>query len=307
MNRNEYLHAIKSVGEILQYYDSKKQIPVFGYGATVPPSVNRASHCFALNGDIFNPEVDGLEGVQAAYKSALQNVNLYGPTNFAPTLEMVCDMAESARVTQDNQKYFILLIITDGIINDMQKTIDQVVRGSSLPLSIVIVGVGSDDFESMDILDADEVPLYSMKYKREMAADIVQFVPYREFKGNPQQLARETLDEIPGQLLGFMKKNNIEPLPQTEEGRRRMQQALSMKKSLGGDQNAKGLENFFFRRKEAFMEKMTDMGMDIMQVKDFIEEKGIHEENPELVLDHMGKPTYANALKFSFEQQRPQN
>ena len=94
MNRNEYLHAIKSVGEILQYYDSKKLIPVFGYGATIPPIVNRASHCFALNGDIFNPEVDGLEGVQAAYKSALQNVNLYGPTNFAPTLELICDMAE---------------------------------------------------------------------------------------------------------------------------------------------------------------------------------------------------------------------
>ena len=92
-------------------------------------------------------------------------------------------------------------------------------RGSSLPLSIVIVGVGSDDFENMDTLDADEVPLYSMKYKKEMAADIVQFVPYREFKGNPKQLARETLDEIPGQLLGFMKKNNIDPLPQTEEGK----------------------------------------------------------------------------------------
>ena len=71
MNKNEYLHAIKAVGEILQFYDSKKHIPVFGYGATVPPAVNRASHCFALNGDIFNPEVDGLEGVTAAYKSAL--------------------------------------------------------------------------------------------------------------------------------------------------------------------------------------------------------------------------------------------
>ena len=55
-----------------------------------------------------------------------------------------------------------------------------------------------------------------------MAADIVQFVPYREFKGNPKQLARETLDEIPGQLLGFMKKNNIDPLPQTEEGKRKI-------------------------------------------------------------------------------------
>ena len=53
------------------------------------------------------------------------------------------------------------------------------------------------------------------------------------------------------------------------------------------------------------MQKMVDMGMDIMQVKDFIEEQAIHEENPELVLDYMGKPTYANALKFSFAQQRP--
>ena len=124
MQRNEYLAAIKATGDILQYYDSKKQIPVFGYGATVPPAVNRASHCFALNGDIFNPECDGLEGITAAYKSALKNVNLYGPTNFAPTVEMIADMAEEARVNQGNQKYFILLIITDGIINDMQKTID---------------------------------------------------------------------------------------------------------------------------------------------------------------------------------------
>jgi hypothetical protein len=33
-------------------------------------------------------------------------------------------MAEAERVDQLHQKYNILLIITDGIINDMQKTID---------------------------------------------------------------------------------------------------------------------------------------------------------------------------------------
>lgn len=95
-----------------------------GFGACIPPVQSKASHCFALNGDIFDPECDGLEGVISAYKSSLKNVNLYGPTNFAPILELVCDMAEEEKVTQDHQKYFILLIITDGIINDMQKTID---------------------------------------------------------------------------------------------------------------------------------------------------------------------------------------
>ena len=158
---------------------------MLGFGACVPPHTNRASHCFALNGDIFDPEVDGLDGVISAYKSSLKNVNLYGPTNFAPIVEMVCDMAEEEKVSQVHQKYFILLIITDGIINDMQKTIDQIVRGSTLPMCIIIVGVGSDDFESMDILDADDVPLYSQKYKKHMEADIVQFVPFREFRNDP--------------------------------------------------------------------------------------------------------------------------
>jgi hypothetical protein len=80
----------------------------------------------------------------------------------------------------------------------MQKTIDQIVRGSTLPLSIIIVGVGSDEFLSMDMLDADETPLFSMKYQKYMEADIVQFVPFRDFRDDPMLLAKETLEEVPG-------------------------------------------------------------------------------------------------------------
>lgn len=50
-----------------------------------------------------------------------------------------------------------------------------------MPLSIIIVGVGSADFTAMDQLDADEVPLYSQKYRKHMDADIVQFVPFRDY------------------------------------------------------------------------------------------------------------------------------
>ena len=46
-------------------------------------------------------------------------------------------------------------------------------RGSDLPLSIVIVGVGEAEFDSMDVLDADDEPLYSQKYKKNMSRDIV--------------------------------------------------------------------------------------------------------------------------------------
>ena len=89
------------------------------------------------------------------------------------------------------------MIITDGIINDMEKTIDEIVRGSDLPLSIVIVGVGGADFAAMDQLDGDDEPLYSKKYRKYWSRDIVQFVPFEEFKGDTLRLAKETLEEIP--------------------------------------------------------------------------------------------------------------
>lgn len=96
---------------------------------------------------------------------------------------------------------------------DLEKTIDQVVRGSSLPISFIIVGVGDADFSHMDTLDSDDDLLYSKRFKKHMEADIVQFVPFREFRNNPVQLARETLDEVPRQLLDYFKKRKIAPLP----------------------------------------------------------------------------------------------
>ena len=47
-------------------------------------------------------------------------------------------------------KYYIILILTDGLINDMEATTDEIVRASSLPISMIIVGVGNEDFSSMD-------------------------------------------------------------------------------------------------------------------------------------------------------------
>jgi hypothetical protein len=53
------------------------------------------------------------------------------------------------------KSYSILLILTDGEIHDMEQTKDLLVRASQLPLSVIIIGVGNEDFESMIELDSD--------------------------------------------------------------------------------------------------------------------------------------------------------
>lgn len=46
----------------------------------------------------------------------------------------------------------------------MEQTVNEIVRATNMALSIIIVGVGNEDFTLMHELDADDTPLYSKLY-----------------------------------------------------------------------------------------------------------------------------------------------
>jgi len=207
---NQYVTAIRAVGDIIQDYDSDNQYPALGFGARIPPD-GRVSHEFFLNLSD-SPYCDGIEGILAAYHNSLINVQLYGPTNFAPVIRHVARFAQAYR--NDASNYFVLLIITDGIITDFEETKRSIISASDLPMSIIIVGVGSEDFEAMDELDSDDALLTcgGMTAKR----DIVQFVEIQKFINHggfwtKSELAKEVLAEIPDQVVGYMRSKHFLP------------------------------------------------------------------------------------------------
>ncbi len=66
-----------------------------GFGADIPGVTSKEpSHCFAINGDAFNPEIQGIANVENVYKKVLQNIKLSGPTYFQQIIKFVNDMAE---------------------------------------------------------------------------------------------------------------------------------------------------------------------------------------------------------------------
>ncbi|XP_071448546.1 copine-8-like [Hetaerina americana] len=212
---NSYEIAIQSIGNIIKDYDSDQSFPVLGFGACIPPH-GVVSHEFFVNLTQDNPYCIGIEGVLTAYRNCIKQVQLYGPTNFSPVINHVAKFAMTYR---DGTNYFILLIITDGVITDMPKTIQAIVSASALPMSIIIVGVGSADFGAMEVLDSDGTPLTAPNGSRAVR-DIVQFVPLRNFMKSGVDyhtamvtLAKEVLAEIPSQFLSYMKVNNVVPPP----------------------------------------------------------------------------------------------
>jgi hypothetical protein len=202
--------VLRAVTDILDQYDSDKKYPFFGFGG-IPESMNWAhiSHCFPLNGNVSNPVIIGVEEIVGHYKSNLNMIKLMGPTHFAEVMKTAREMVEKC---EDKKMYHVLMIITDGEIHDIDETIAEISKmaKANLPISIVIVGVGNEDFSNMVRLNRDDLAIAAG------VKDIVKFVKYQDIvrRSEPAQvagnLAALVLEEIPSSVVKcFMEKGQL--------------------------------------------------------------------------------------------------
>lgn len=168
------------------------------------------SDCFPLNGDAKNPEIHTIDEVIRIYDQNSKNIKLLGPTRFAQVIAECKKIVEGGK----NPKMFhILMILTDGEIHDLKETIDEIadISKRNLPLSIVIVGLGDEEFSNMVRLDGDELAI------RAGVKDIVQFLKMNEVvkRSRPEEvnanLAALVLEEIPGQMIQHFKEKGMYP------------------------------------------------------------------------------------------------
>lgn len=216
---NQYLQAIQAVGSVCQDYDSDKMFPALGFGAKVPPNME-LSHEFPLNFNPQNPYCAGIQGIVQAYQNCVPQIQLWGPTNVAPIVYHVARFAEAAQKEEPVKgphAYFVLLLLTDGAITDFDETRTAIVYASSLPMSLIIVGVGDADFNAMNQLDGDDGVLKAPN-GQPVQRDIVQFVPFRDFqRASAAELARHVLAEVPQQVTKYFSMRGMEPKPRRQE------------------------------------------------------------------------------------------
>jgi hypothetical protein len=210
---NQYQDAIKYVGQILEPYDADKRYTVLGFGARVKQAdgtFSTAQHCIPI--PTAGGEVTGVDGILEAYKQSLPDLMLSGPTLLAPLVSAICSTVAAAGCRPDRQRYTVLLVLTDGTINDMEQALSALIQASAQPMSVIIVGVGSADFTEMKALDGDKGLL--KVGTRVAERDIVQFVALQDnlARGMPV-VAQQVLAEVPTQLLAFMEKRGINPAP----------------------------------------------------------------------------------------------
>jgi len=208
---NDYQAAIHKIATIYGAFGGEKDYAMWGYGAKI-------------NGQqIQQPFLMGekLEDADALIEAYDRN---FAPDNTAfelgdngylkPVIQ--AGMYRAIKSNQASQCYSTLVILTTGEISDVVDAIDVICAAAEdAPLSIVIIGVGNDDFQFVDLLlgCGDESGKLRHSNGVPIARELVNFVTFQEFNGNASQVAVESLREIPEQFVQFFTSSGIMPLP----------------------------------------------------------------------------------------------
>ena len=206
-NPNDYEKCILSIGNIISNYNIDQLYPVYGFGAQIKNGkYDDVNHCFPINFEE-NPNIKSINEIIEYYHNSLQNLNFSNPTFFSPIINRVIqDIKKIGTVS----KYYILMMLTDGNIDDMGDTIDSLVEASLLPLSLIIIGIGNSSFSQMGEITNNKEPLISsggIKSSR----NIVQFISYNDYKNEPEKIAEKILNKIPSQVIKFYDLNQEYP------------------------------------------------------------------------------------------------
>eukprot|EP00004_Rigifila_ramosa_P004461 TRINITY_DN14935_c0_g1_i1.p1 TRINITY_DN14935_c0_g1~~TRINITY_DN14935_c0_g1_i1.p1 ORF type:complete len:561 (-),score=100.13 TRINITY_DN14935_c0_g1_i1:83-1765(-) len=191
--------ALTLFGEAISTHDTDKQFPVYGLGNSVP----NGFMSFVSDSDL-SACVTGIDRVCDCVARRISSLSL-APLRLAPIIGYVSGQAAQNKL-RNALKYHVLVLFVDGNLVDERESIDELVKASALPMSVFIVGVGSNSHTPvMDRLDSDQYPLLSSGNVFAQR-DIVKFVKFEsvDVTGRMSPAHRQALGEIPKQFLEHM-------------------------------------------------------------------------------------------------------
>mmetsp|Transcript_21973 Transcript_21973/g.53163 ORF Transcript_21973/g.53163 Transcript_21973/m.53163 type:complete len:534 (+) Transcript_21973:736-2337(+) len=198
---NDYEEAIAALGSTIEKYSSSQEHPVWGFGAKYGGEVR---HLFQCGG---SPEVIGTQGILDAYRTVFEtDLIMSGPTVLSSVLRKAAARSKKfylAPPSTTNMGYCVLLVLTDGIVNDLRSTQELVrsYKNLHLPLSVLVVGIGRADFTEFHTWN-------------HLPSDIrgqFKFVEFREHQFDPGTLSRIALQHVPHEIVDYYLFRNVLP------------------------------------------------------------------------------------------------
>ncbi|KAN0037632.1 hypothetical protein ACTFIV_002985 [Dictyostelium citrinum] len=214
-----YTEAILDIGGPIRSL-TKHSIDALGFGA-ICPGETTISNCFPISLDNDHFEKEDEYDINNDIDDNISKLKMSEPTNFSDVIQFAIKKSTQVDNNQDNQKYFILVIFTDGLVSDIEETIKNVTASSSLPLSIIIVQIGKGSpstwvkMERLKDYYLDQERLNQLNGNKS-TRKILHLIHFAEYI--PDQIFdKDIYDKIQYQLVEYFDCKKIKPNPPKQD------------------------------------------------------------------------------------------
>lgn len=208
---NDYQAAIHKIATVYGAFEGEKDFGLWGYGANFN---GQQTHAPFLMGEKLKDADALIEAYDRHFSEGNTSFELGKDGYLKPVIQ--AGTYRSIKSNQQSQCYSTLVILTTGEVADVMETIDMICAAAEdAPLSIVIIGVGTGDFQFVDILTGygDESGKLRHSNGVPITREVVSFVTFHEFSGNASQCVVEALREVPEQFVQYFTNSGIMPMP----------------------------------------------------------------------------------------------
>ena len=198
---NDYEEAIVAIGETISKYSKDQEYSLWGFGAKFEGVVRHIFQC----GD--SSTAHGVDGVLDAYRKVWEtDLIMSGPTILHSVLKAAAARAKkmyNSPPTKTNMKYCVLMILTDGIVADLEsmKQLVRSYRDLQIPLSIIVIGIGRTDFTEF----------HKWSNSSSAARGRFVFIEFRQYQFDTDTLTRKALRNVPYDIVDYFLSRNILP------------------------------------------------------------------------------------------------
>ncbi len=218
---NMYIEALNAIESKVYPFYSK--MLSYGFGAKVVPKKSRLSSCFSLNGNIFDPMIRNREELVSSYIKTIKSVELCLPVNYCEVIRTAKGLAQyelneyrrKYRYNQHNlnssnnnlstpmlNNYYVLYIVTAGVLDDAEEAFAECSNIVDLPMSIVFVKIGNQQMRDVDDLSELQHKIEQSYCQHRKFVSTVEFD--RVYNDLPN-FGKFLVSSVPAQALQFFK------------------------------------------------------------------------------------------------------
>ena len=208
---NKYREILIKILDKVSLYIKDHSFYVYGYGGKLKNlKINNPLYqsIFNINMTDDNKRTRNEELIQT-FTKCLDNIIPHKEVNFSSVIRK---MTKEMYLIYDLRYYYILFILARELPtnNDKQETIDAFVESSYLPLTIIIICEGKNDFNKMDELYGDKIKRSSNGMDK--ARNNIRCLNLStDFHDNSEKMIEWCLREISQQIIEYYKLNKCTP------------------------------------------------------------------------------------------------